>query len=67
MNIKVISESAHYVLIEAPMAEDGTLPTRENILPVLEQLRAEGFRFLCVAGPVAAKPAMMCERIEPVR
>lgn len=63
MKIEILQESEHYVLIKAPMLEDGSPPTRETILPMLEQLRDQGLRFLSLHAPPTERAAMICERL----
>lgn len=64
MKIEVLHESEHYVIINPVLHEDGSMPTRASILPILEGLRTAGYRFLSMAGPWGG-PTMLCERITP--
>lgn len=65
MNIEILHETEHYVLIKAPLLSDGSMPTQKTILPLLEDLREHGFRFLCLNMRLDQEPEMICERFVP--
>ncbi len=63
MKIQVLHQTEHYVMIAAPMPDDGSLPSRSTFLPMIESLRSIGLRFLDLAlTPVNEAPALICER-----
>ncbi|CAA2106053.1 hypothetical protein [Variovorax paradoxus] len=62
MKIQVLHTSAYYVMIAAPVPADGSTPTRATFLPMIEDLRSIGLRFLDLAlTPQNDGPALICE------
>ena len=62
MKIKVLHQTERYVMISAPLLDDGSEPTRSTILPMLEALRGIGLRFVELHAPANERPAVICER-----
>jgi hypothetical protein len=62
MKIQVLHKSEHYVMIAAPLRDDGLAPTRASFLPMIEALRGIGLRFIDLAlTPSNEGPALICE------